>query len=45
VTTSLIPAVEAWGDGYVLAWHEDVVAERGNHEAGWRSEIVFTYVE
>jgi hypothetical protein len=44
-TASLIPAVEPWGDGFVLAWNEDVVAERGNHEAGGRSEIVFIYVE
>ena len=43
-TASLIPAIQPWGDGFVLAWNEDVVAERGDHRSGGRSDIVFATV-
>jgi len=44
-TASLIPAIVPLADGFGLAWNEDIVAERGDHESGGRSEIVFTRVE
>ncbi len=44
-TASLIPAIVPLADGFGLAWNEDLVAERGDHESGGRSEIVFTRVE
>ena len=40
-TASLIPAIEPTADGFALVWNEDVIAERGSHETGGRSEIVF----
>ena len=43
-TASLIPAIQAWGDGFALVWNEDVVAERGDHRSGGRSDVVFTTV-
>ncbi|MDE0831243.1 MAG: hypothetical protein OSB03_18790, partial [Vicinamibacterales bacterium] len=44
-TASLIPAIVPLADGFGLAWNEDIVAERGDHETGGRSEIVFARVE
>ena len=44
-TASLIPAIVPLADGFGLAWNEDIVAERGDHESGGRSEIVFARVE
>lgn len=44
-TASLIPAIAPWGDGFALAWNEDVIDARGDHASGGRSEIVFTRVE
>lgn len=38
-TASLIPAVSVIDDHFVLAWNEDVVAERGDHTGGGRSHI------
>ena len=43
-TASLIPAIQPWGDGFALAWNEDVVEERGDHLSGGRSDIVFATV-
>ena len=43
-TASLIPAIQPWGDGFALAWNEDVVEERGDHGSGGRSDIVFAIV-
>jgi len=43
-TASLIPAIQPSGDGFALAWNEDVVAERGDHQEGGRSDIVFMTV-
>ena len=43
-TASLIPAIHAWDDGFALAWNEDVVEERGDHQSGGRSDIVFATV-
>ena len=43
-TASLIPAIQPWGDGFALAWNEDVVEERGDHRSGGRSDIVFALV-
>ncbi len=43
-TASLIPAIQPAGEGFALAWNEDVVSERGDHRSGGRSEIVFTTV-
>ena len=43
-TASLIPAIQPWGDGFALAWNEDVVEERGDHRSGGRSDIVFVTV-
>lgn len=42
-TGSLIPAIRPWADGFALVWNEDVVEERGTHELGGRSEIVFSF--
>jgi hypothetical protein len=44
-TASLIPAIVPLAEGFGLAWNEDIVAERGDHESGGRSEIVFARVE
>ena len=41
-TASLIPAIQPWADGFALVWNEDVIAARGTHESGGRSEIVFS---
>jgi hypothetical protein len=43
-TGSRIPAIVPSADGFALVWHEDVIAERGNHASGGRSEIVFMRV-
>ena len=43
-TASLIPAIQSSDDGFALAWNEDVVAERGDHRSGGRSDIVFATV-
>ena len=43
-TASLIPAIHPRGDGFALAWNEDVVEERGDHRSGGRSDIVFATV-
>lgn len=43
-TASLIPAIEQAGDGFVLAWNEDVVEARRPHGQGGRSEVVLTVV-
>ena len=44
-TASLIPAIQPWGDGFALAWNEDVVEARGDHRSGGQSDIVFTTVD
>jgi len=44
-TASLIPAIQLWGDGFALAWNEDVVEARGDHRSGGQSDIVFTTVD
>jgi len=44
-TSSLIPAIEPWQDGFALAWNEwTPVAEGEAHEAGGPSEIRFVTV-
>ena len=43
-TASLIPAIQPWGDGFALAWNEDVVEARGDHRSGGRSDIMFVTV-
>ena len=43
-TASLIPAIQPWGDGFALAWNEDVVEQRRDHQSGGRSDIVFATV-
>ena len=43
-TASLIPAIQPSGGGFALVWNEDVVAQRGDHLSGGRSDIVFTTV-
>ena len=43
-TASLIPAIQPRGDGFAVAWNEDVVAERGDHRSGGRSDIAFATV-
>ena len=43
-TASLIPAIRPSDDGFALVWNEDVVAERGDHRSGGRSDIVFATV-
>jgi hypothetical protein len=40
-TSSLIPAIEPWGDGFALAWNEYVAAAEGR--VG-KSEIAFAIV-
>ena len=44
LTASLIPAIHPRGNGFALAWNEDVVEERGDHRSGGRSDIVFATV-
>ena len=44
-TASLIPAIRPWRDGFALAWNEDVIDMRGDHETGGRSEIRFALVD
>lgn len=41
---SLIPAIEPWGAGFVVAWNEVVRSERGYHDADTRSEILLRVV-
>ncbi len=43
-TASLIPSIRRSGNGFALAWNEDVIAARGDHVSGGRSEIVFAFV-
>lgn len=43
-SASLIPAIVEWGDGFALAWNEDVIEERGDHRWGGRSDILFATV-
>lgn len=43
-TASLIPAIRPSGDRFALVWNEDVIAERGDHVSGGRSEVVFALV-
>ena len=43
-TASLVPAIHSQGDGFALAWNEDVVDQRGDHQSGGRSDIVFAAV-
>ena len=43
-SASLIPAIVEWGDGFALAWNEDVIEERGDHRWGGRSDIFFATV-
>ena len=43
-TASLIPSIQTWADGFALVWNEDVVEERGTHESGGRSEVMFSLV-
>ena len=42
-TASLIPAIRSAGSQFALAWNEDVVAARGDHRTGGRSEVVFAF--
>ena len=42
-TASLIPAIRGAGLQFALAWNEDVVAARGDHRGGGRSEVVFAF--
>ena len=43
-TASLIPAIEAFRDGFALVWNEDVIEMRGSHAEGGRSEVAFAFV-
>ena len=43
-TASLIPAIARSGDGFALAWNEDVIEDRGTHETGGNSEVVFSLI-
>ncbi len=43
-TASLIPAIQPAGDGFALVWSEHIVAQRGDHRSGGRSDIMFTMV-
>ena len=43
-TASLIPAIAPWDEGFALVWNEDVIDERGTHETGGNSEVVFSLV-
>jgi hypothetical protein len=44
MTNSLIPAIEAWQDGFALAWSEVTPAAGGAHDPNTRSEVLFTVV-
>jgi hypothetical protein len=41
-SSSLIPAIEPWADGFALAWNEFRPAAEGHH--GGRSEVAFAVV-
>ena len=43
-TASLIPAIARSGDGFALVWNEDVIEDRGTHETGGNSEVVFSLI-
>jgi hypothetical protein len=43
-TSSLIPAIEPWSDGFALAWSEVTPAAGGAHDPSTRSEVLFTVV-
>ena len=43
-TASLIPSIRRSDNGFALAWNEDVIAARGDHVSGGRSDIVFAFV-
>ncbi len=43
-TASLIPAISPWAEGFALVWNEDVLRDRGTHETGGNSEVVFSLV-
>jgi hypothetical protein len=44
-TSSLIPAIEPWSDGFALAWSEVTPPAAGSaHDPSTRSEVLFTVV-
>jgi hypothetical protein len=43
-TSSTIPAIESWRDGFALAWDEVAPAPNGVHGEDTRAEVVFTTV-
>lgn len=43
-TSSMIPAIEPWRDGFALAWDEVTPAPPGTDSAHTRAEVVFTTV-
>jgi hypothetical protein len=43
-TSSLIPAIRPWGDGFVLVWNEFAPGRLGPHDPDGRSEVMFTVV-
>ena len=43
-TSSLIPAIRPWRDGFALVWNEFAPSPRGVHAADSRSEVVFATV-
>ncbi len=43
-TSSMIPAIEPWSDGFALAWDEVVLAPAGASEAATSGEVVFRMV-
>jgi hypothetical protein len=42
--SSLIPAIRAWRDGFVLAWNEVERGAHGAHDPDARSEVMVTFV-
>ena len=43
-TASLIPAIQSWADGFMLAWNEVAADPRGIHGPDTRSEIMGVFV-
>ena len=43
-TSSMIPAIQSWRDGFALAWDEVTPARNGVHDEDTRAEVVFTTV-
>jgi len=41
-TSSLIPAIKQWRDGFALAWTEVTIGSNGVHDPETRSEVMFS---